>query len=156
MPDRSRRARRIPPSTWDHILSHPVEIAMATWWVILGGLLLAAHFTDREMSESLERLPPLPLAWLAAAVALGGAGALLGVCWPGERLDIAWKIERAALIVAGGGWGTYAVVATLLGTSAVTVTMAASMVLAVALRLVAIADIKAQTKADIAEARKIA
>lgn len=156
MPDRSRRARRIPPSTWDHILSHPVEIAIAAWWVILGALLLTAHFADHEVSDSLGHLPPPLVAWLAAAVGLGGAGAIVGVCWPGERLDIAWKVERAALIVAGGGWGTYAVIATLLGTSAVTVTMAASMVLAVILRLIAISDIRAQTKADIAEARKLA
>lgn len=129
---------------------------MATWWVILGALLLTAHFADREMSDSLGHLPPPLVAWLAAAVGLGGAGAIVGVCWPGGRLDIAWKVERAALIVAGGGWGTYVVVATLLGTSAVTVTMAASMVLAVILRLIAISDIKRQTTQDIAEARKIA
>lgn len=154
MPDRSRRARRTPPSLWDHILSHPVEVAAAAWWALLGAVILLGLLPGMpSISRGIESLPlPLSMA-LGLSVGAGGALTILGACWPGERLDMAWRVERTGLILAATGWASYVVIlVTSAQTAIFTLSMALSMVTGAALRLIALRGVEMDKRQEMIDA----
>lgn len=154
MPDRSRHARRQPPSITDHILSHPCEVALAVWWVLLGAAIAVGLIPGApDISRVVDNLPlPVALA-LAVSVGVGGGLALVGVTWPGERLSTAWRIERTGLLLAASGWAAYLVIiATAATVSTFTASMAATMIVAAVLRLIALHGVEADTRAVVAQA----
>jgi len=147
MPDRSRRARNEPPSPWDHILSHPAEVAIALWWAALGGLLILSRMVDVEVSRAMDMLPlPLGLA-LAGAVGGGGLVTLAGIMWPGTHVTTAWAVERVGLILAIAGWLAYLTSLIIGGEPPiVTTVMVVIMIVAAGLRLVALHDMERDTR----------
>ncbi len=154
MPDRSRRARHEPPTTWDHILSHPVEIAAAIWWALLGVVVLAGLLPGVPgVSRGIDALWWPVGAALGVAVGGGGVLTILGACWPGERLDIAWRIERYGLTFAAAGWLSYLVILLTSRSVAIfTITMALSMISGAILRLIALRGVEHDQRQDIDDA----
>lgn len=153
MPDRSRRARREPPSMWDHILSHPVEVAAGAWWAVLGAAILTGFLPGApSISRGIDALPwPMALI-LALSVGGGGVVTIIGACWPGERLDTAWKLERTGLWLAIGGWASYVMILiTSASTAIFTLSMALSMITGAGLRLIAIRGVERDTRQDVTD-----
>lgn len=149
MPNRFPKARRHPPSLWDHVVAHSFQLAASAWCVVLGsyiiiGILVTGH---GGISRHIDTLPSWVALSLGGSVGVGGIMSALGVCWPGIRLDLAWRIERTGLILLLFGWTAYiTVLSSSHQVSMFNVSMALAMVSGATLRIWATVGIERDTR----------
>lgn len=159
MPNRVRKARRHPPSMWDHVVSHPFQMASSVWCILLGSyIIIGVLVTGHEgISRHIDVLPAWVALNLGGSVGVGGVLSALGVCWPGIRLDLAWRIERTGLILLLFGWTAYiSVLASSQQVSMFNVSMALAMVSGATLRIWATWCVERDTRQSIHDAGLVA
>lgn len=146
MPDTFLSPTEQPPTIRARLFYHPLEVALAAWWVLIGGLLIVQQLSGFGQT-SVTTLPPLVSLGVTALVAVGGAVALVGLFWTGRHRTTAWLLERAGWFLGGGGWLCYGLVIAFVNpTALVSISLAALMVVTAALRIVVLVIVERRTR----------
>ena len=109
MPDRSYISND-PPTAVDHLLSHPFEIVISTWSIIVGFMFLAGGiFEDFNPAPSIDNLHFSLLTPLGFLLVIGGSLVHFSYWSSKCELGVCWAVERAASLILAGTWIAYGI-----------------------------------------------
>lgn len=108
MPTHVYQPLRNPPTWWDRLMVHPVDATVAALVYFMGLLSAVSVLLPSFVpSLSMEEMPLILRAVIAAFLILGGLFILIGLNWIGDEVSRGWAIERFGWLLAAGGLFTY-------------------------------------------------
>lgn len=108
MPTHVFQPLRNPPSWWDRVLVHPMEMMIAATAIIFGVLVaLSLVAPDFIPSKSMDRMPWPVVILTSGFIGTGGTLALLGLNWVGDKVSLGWALERFGWLLVLAGFISY-------------------------------------------------
>lgn len=155
MPTHVFQPLRNPPSWWDRVLVHPMEMMIAATAVIFGVLVaLSLVAPDFIPSKSMDRMPWPVVILTSGFIGTGGSLALVGVNWAGDKVSLGWALERFGWLLTIAGFASYSIsVAWFYPHSVFSWLVPALLGIASGLRWWSIVRIEAATRRTIAEVK---
>lgn len=110
MPTHVYQPLRNPPSWWDRVLVHPMEMTVAFMAIAFGAFVALSLITpDFIPSKSMDRMPWPVVVLTSGFIGTGGALALVGLNWVGDKVSLGWALERFGWLLTVAGFAAYSI-----------------------------------------------
>lgn len=110
MPTHVYQPLRNPPTWRDRLLVHPMDTTVGVVSIFFGVLVaLSLVWPEFTPSKSMDRMPWSVVILVGGFLGTGGAMAVVGLNWWGDKVSFGWLLERFGWLLSAAGFATYAI-----------------------------------------------